>query len=157
MLGLEENYFYQTINNMAKNETNLTLGISEPEKVDEYISKLNHPLIEVVKYVRQLILDTDKKIGEGIYWNAPTFLFTGKMKLFDAKQHKRYIVGFVFNKQDCIRMVLLQGAKVKDRTKILEGDFKDNRKLIVFKSKEDAKSKEKDFKNIIKQLVEMMD
>jgi hypothetical protein len=142
---------------MAKKETNLTLGISEPEKVDEYISKFNHPLVEVVKYVRQLILDTDKQIGEGIYWNAPTFYFTGKMKPFDAKQYKRYIAGFVFNKQDCIRMVLLQGSKLKDSAKILEGDFKDNRKLIVFKNIEDAKSKKKDVKNIIKQLVDMMD
>jgi len=142
---------------MAKKETNLTLGVSEPEKVDAFIQKLNHPLIEVVKYVRHLILDTDKQIGEGIYWNAPTFFFTGEMKPFEPKEYKRYIVGFVFNRQDCIRMVLLQGATANDSGKVLEGNFKDNRKLIVFKSMDDAKSKEKEFKDIIKQLVKLME
>jgi hypothetical protein len=142
---------------VAKKETNLTLGISEKEKVDEFMNQLNHPLLDMVKYVRKIILETDTQIGEGIYWNAPTFFYTAKMKPFEAKDYKRYIVGFVFNKQDCIRMVFLQGANVKDVNKILEGDFKDNRKLIVFKNMEDVKNKEQDFKNIIKQLIEMMD
>lgn len=141
---------------MAKKETNLTLGISEPQKVDEYMEKFNHPLKEIVKYVREFILKTDKQIGEGIYWNAPTFFYTGKMKPFDPKKYKRYILGFVFNRQDCIRMVFLQGATVKDNTNLLEGDFKDNRKLVVFTSMEDVKSKEKALKDIIKQLVKKM-
>src|SRR3982751_6305969 len=141
---------------MAKKETNLTLGVSEPEKVDEFIQKLNHPLKDIVKYVRETILSTDKQIGEGVYWNAPTFFFTGKMKPFESKEYKRYIVGFVFNRQDCIRMVFLQGAKVIDKTKLLEGDFKDNRKLVVFTSLDEAKSKEKALKDIIKQLIKQM-
>jgi hypothetical protein len=142
---------------MAKKETNLTLGISEPEKVDEYMQKLNHPMKDIVKYVRELILSIDKQIGEGIYWNAPTFFFTGKMKPFEPKEYKRYIVGFVFNRQDCIRMVFLQGATAIDKTDLLEGEFKDNRKLVVFRSLEDAKSKEKAFKEIVKQLVKSME
>ncbi len=141
---------------MAKKETNLTLGISEPEKVDKFMKELNHPLKEIVQYVRELILSIDKKIGEGIYWNAPTFFFTGNMKPFDPKEYKRYIVGFVFNKQDCIRMVFLQGSTVLDKTEILEGDFKDNRKLVVFKSLEEAKRKENALKDIIKQLIKQM-
>lgn len=141
---------------MAKKETNLTCGISEPDKVDEYMEKLNHPLIDIVKYVRELILKTDKQIGEGIYWNAPTFFFTGKMKPFEPKEYKRYIVGFLFNRQDCIRMVFLQGATVANKTNLLEGDFKDNRKLAVFTSLEDAKSKETAFRDIVKQLIKQM-
>jgi len=120
------------------------------------MKELNHPLKEIVQYVRELILSIDKKIGEGIYWNAPTFFFTGNMKPFDPKEYKRYIVGFVFNKQDCIRMVFLQGSTVLDKTEILEGDFKDNRKLVVFKSLEEAKRKENALKDIIKQLIKQM-
>lgn len=141
---------------MAKKETNLTLGVSEPEKVDKFIQELNHPLKDIVTYVRKLIMSIDNKIGEGIYWNAPTFFFTGQMKPFEPKEYKRYIVGFIFNRQDCIRMVFLQGATVKDNTNILEGEFKDNRKLIVFKTIEDAKNKEKGIKDIIKQLLNQM-
>lgn len=141
---------------MAKQQTNLTLGISEPEKVDKFMEELNHPLKDIVKYVREMILSIDKKIGEGIYWNAPTFFFTGNMNPFEPKEYKRYIVGFVFNRQDCIRMVFLQGATALDKTKILEGVFKDNRKLIVFTSLDDVKNKEKALKDIIKQLVKQM-
>lgn len=141
---------------MAKKETNLTLGISESEKVDEFMSALKHPMKDIVAHVRQVILSVDKKIGEGIYWNAPTFYFTGKLKPFDAKEYKRYIVGFVFNRQDCIRMVFLRGALVANKFKILEGDFKDERKLVVFNSLEDVKNKEPEFKKIIKELVKLM-
>lgn len=141
---------------MAKKETNLTLGISEPEKVNEYMQNLNHPMKDIVKYVREMILNIDNQIGEGIYWNAPTFFFTGKMKPFEPKEYKRYIVGFVLNRQDCIRMVFLQGATIIDKADLLEGEFKDNRKLVVFKSLEDTKSKEKAFKDIVKQLVKKM-
>ncbi|MBA3680883.1 MAG: DUF1801 domain-containing protein [Bacteroidetes bacterium] len=142
---------------MAKKETNLTLGISEPEKVNEFMKNLKHPMKDSVEYIRSVILSTDKQIGEGIYWNAPTFYFTGKMKPFDPKEYKRYIVGFVFNKQDCIRMVFLQGASVTNRSEILEGDFKDGRKLAVFNSLEDVKAKEADLKKIIKELIKQME
>lgn len=141
---------------MAKKETNLTLGISEPEKVDEFMSSLKHPMKDIVTYVRKVILSVDKEIGEGIYWNAPTFYFTGKMKPFEAKEYKRYIAGFVFNRQDCIRMVFLQGASVSDKAGILEGDYKDGRRLVAFKSLADAKSKETELKKIVKELVKLM-
>ncbi len=141
---------------MAKKETNLTLGISEPEKVDVFMQGLNHPMKDVVTYVRSLILSVDTNIGEGIYWNAPTFFYTGAMQPFDAKEYKRYIVGFVFNRTDCIRLVFLRGALVADYFKLLEGDFKDQRKLIVFKSLDDVKEKEIEFKQIISSLVSLM-
>jgi hypothetical protein len=141
---------------MAKKETNLTLGISEPEKVEEFMSALKHPMKDIVTYVRKVILSVDKQIGEGIYWNAPTFYFTGKMKPFEAKEYKRYIVGFVFNKQDCIRMVFLQGASATDKAGVLEGDYKDGRRLIVFNSLEDAKGKEAVLKKIVKELIKLM-
>jgi hypothetical protein len=141
---------------MAKKESNLTLGISEPNIVDAYMQNLQHPLLDVAEYIRQLILKIDKTIGQGIYWNAPTFYYTGAMPIFDPKLYKRYIVGFVFNKKDCIRLVLLHGANAIDKTKLLEGDYKDGRRLISFISIEDVKSKEKALIDIIKQLIKKM-
>jgi hypothetical protein len=101
---------------MAKKENNLTLGISETNVVDAYMQTLQHPLADVAAYIRQLILSFDKTIGEGIYWNVPTFYYTGTMPAFNPKEYKRYIVGFVFNKKDCIRLVFLRGADVVDTT-----------------------------------------
>jgi hypothetical protein len=138
---------------MAKKENNLTLGISEPNIVDNYMQTLQHPLADVAEYIRQLILSIDKTIGEGIYWNAPTFYYTGTMSAFNPKEYKRYIVGFVFNKKDCVRLVFLRGADVTDTVNLLEGDYKDGRRLITFIGIEDVKSKEKDLAKIIKQII----
>jgi hypothetical protein len=138
---------------MAKKENNLTLGVSEPTIVNDYMQTLQHPLANVAAYIRQLILSIDKTIGEGIYWNAPTFYYTGTMSAFNPKEYKRYIVGFVFNKKDCIRLIFLRGADVTDTTNLLEGDYKDGRRLITFISVDDVKSKEKDLAKIIKQII----
>ena len=140
-----------------KKENNLVAGISDPGKVDEFIGRLEHPLSEAVQYLRKSILSTDKKIGEGIFWNAPTFYYTGKMKAFNPKDYKRYIVGFNLFKKDCIRLIFLRGAGVKDPSGLLEGDYKDGRRLALFNSLDDVKKKEKDLKKIIKQLLKEID
>ena len=142
---------------MAKKETNLTLGISEPEKVNEYMERLKHPLFDLSQYLRTFILSVDKNIGEGIYWNVPTFFFTGKMKSFDPKEYRRFIVNFNFYKQDTLRIIFLRGADVTDKAGLLEGDYKDGRRIASFKSIDDLKSKEKELKKIIKHLVKLMD
>jgi hypothetical protein len=67
---------------------------SEPGKVDDYIKKLKHPLVNVVKALRRIILSTDSEIGEEIKWNAPTFFYAGEMGPFNPKEYKRYIVVF---------------------------------------------------------------
>ncbi|HAB51461.1 MAG TPA: hypothetical protein DCQ26_10880 [Marinilabiliales bacterium] len=142
---------------MAKKETNLTLGISEPQKVNEYMDSLKHPLLDLAQYLRTYILGIDKNIGEGIYWNVPTFFFTGKMKPFDSKEYKRFIVNFNFYKQDTLRIIFLRGADATDPTGLLEGDYKDGRRVSSFKSIEELKKKEKELKIIIKQLLALMD
>ena len=139
-----------------KKETNLTTGISEPESVTDFMGKLKHPMKDVMVHLRSFILKIDKNIGEGIYWNAPTFYFTGKMKPFDPKLYKRYIVGFNFFKQDEIRLIFLRGADVKDPKGILEGDHKDGRRIVSFKNLPEIKKQEEELKKIIKRLIKLM-
>lgn len=140
-----------------KQPNNLANGISEPEAVDVFLEKLNHPLKPVVEYLRTVILNADKSIGEGIYWNAPTFYYTGKMKPFDPKEYKRYIVGFNFYKQDNLRLIFLRGADATDPTGLLTGNFSDKRKLASFQSLEQVKEQEAALVGIIKDLVKKID
>ena len=139
-----------------KKETDLTTGISQSAVVEKFINELNHPMIDVLIYLRQFILSIDKNIGDGIFWNAPTFYYTGKMEPFNPKEYKRYIVGFNFYKQDTIRLIFLRGADVADHGGLLEGDYKDGRRLISYKSLEDVKKTEGQLKKIIKDLVRKM-
>ena len=130
---------------------------SEPEKVDAYIKKLKHPLADVVKALRRIILSTDGEIGEEIKWNAPTFFYAGEMGPSDPKEYKRYIVVFNLYKKDCIRLVFPSGAKVKDTSGLLEGDYADGRRLAMFYNVKDVAAKEKDLKRITKTWLALLD
>jgi hypothetical protein len=130
---------------------------SEPEKVDAYVSRLKHPLAKVVEDLRQIILSTDEEIGEEIKWNAPTFFYAGKMKPTNPKEYRRYIVVFNLFKQDCIRLVFPSGAKVKDASGLLEGDYADGRRLAMFYSSKDVKSKAKALRAVITQWLKLLE
>jgi hypothetical protein len=62
--------------------------------VTEYMQQLDHPLADTVEALRQVILKTDKEIGEQVKWNSPSYYYTGAMKPFDPKEYKRDIVVF---------------------------------------------------------------
>lgn len=140
----------------ARKENALFDGVSQPEKVDAFMKSLDHPLRNVAVELRKIILSSDKSIGEGIVWNAPCFYYTGAMKPFDPKTYKRYVVGFNFFKPDVIRMIFLRGADVKNHGSLLEGDYKDGRRLALFTSSADVKKNEKQLKSIIKELLSNM-
>jgi hypothetical protein len=137
--------------------TEMTTKASEPAKVDTYMSKLKHPLAKVVEDLRQIILSTHKEIGEEIKWNAPTFFYAGKMKPTTPKEYRRYIVVFNLFRQDCIRLVFPSGARVKDASGLLEGDYADGRRLAMFYSSRDVKSKEKALRAVITKWLKLLE
>jgi hypothetical protein len=140
-----------------KSKQELSTKPSEPEKVDAYLKKLKHPLKEVVEALRQIILSTDKEIGEEIKWNAPTFFFSGEMRPFNPKEYKRYVVVFNLYQKDCIRLVFPSGAKINDKTGFLQGDYTDGRRLAFFPSMAKVKSEEKVLQAVIKKWLKLLD
>ena len=129
---------------------------SESDKVDEYMKRLKHPLSEVAEALRQIILKTDPKIGEEVKWNAPSFFYTGEMEPFNPKEYRRYLVVFNLFKKDCIRLVFWGGAKVKDTSGFLEGDYADGRRLAMFYGMNDVKSKQANLQKIVKQQLKLL-
>src|SRR5262249_4783301 len=123
---------------------------SDSEAVDAYIKRLKHPLADVVIALRQIILKTDQEIGEEIKWNAPSFFYTGEMKPSDPKEYKRFLVIFNLYKKDCIRLVFWGGAKVRDKSGFLEGNYADGRRLAMFQSLEDVKAKKKSLEGALR-------
>ena len=130
---------------------------SEPEKVDAYMAKLKHPLANVVADLRKIFLSTNKEIGEEIKWNAPTFFYAGKMKPTDPKKYVRYLVVFNLHKKDCIRLVFPSGAKVKDTSGLLEGDYADGRRLAMFYSPQDVGAKMKNLRAVITKWLKLLE
>ena len=102
--------------------------LSDQEQVTAHIKKLGPELSKPIQYLRELILATDKEIGERIKWNNPSFYYTGEMKPFDPKEYKREMIVFNLHKGR-IMLVFPSGAKVKDTSGLLEGDYKDGRRI----------------------------
>jgi hypothetical protein len=130
---------------------------SEPQKVDAYLKKLKHPLLDVVEALRQIILGTDPEIGEEIKWNAPTFFYAGEMKPSNPKEYKRYLIVSNLYRKDCIRLVFPSGAKIRDTSGLLEGDYADGRRLALFHNMEDVQAKKQALQRAIKGWLTLLD
>ena len=130
---------------------------SEPEKVDAYMQGLTHPLAKLVEALRKIILSTDSEIGEEIKWNAPTFFYSGEMKTSNPKEYKRYLVVFNLYRKDCIRLVFPSGARVSDKSGLLEGDYADGRRLALFHNTEEVMCKQSPLQSVIRKWLETLD
>jgi hypothetical protein len=130
--------------------------LSDQEQVTEQIKKLEPKLGKIVELIRQIILSTDKEIDERIKWNNPSFYYTGEMKPFDPKEYKREIIVFNLFKGR-IMLVFPSGAKVNDLSGLLEGDYKDGRRIVIFKDLNDVKTKEKALRQVIKGWLKLVD
>lgn len=130
--------------------------LSDTEQVTQHIKKLDPAIGKIIETIRQIILSTDKEVGERIKWNNPSFYYTGEMKAFDPKEYKREIVVMNLHKGR-IMLVFPSGAKVKDSSGLLTGDYKDGRRLIIFADMKDVKAKEKALQKIIKDWLKLVD
>lgn len=131
-------------------QTELT-QISDSASVDKYIAKLKHSLKDAAEEIREIILSADKMVGEEIAWNAPSFFYTGKMKPFNPKEYKRFIVNFNFTKKDCIRLIFLRAGELD--SKLLEGEYADGRRLSLFHDIKEVKVNKKELQKVVKGLV----
>ena len=136
---------------MAKG-TKLTDG----EQVTEHINKLEPGLGKIIQALRKIILSTNKEIGERIKWNNPSFYYTGEMKPFDPKEYKREIIVFNLYKGR-IMLLFPGGAKINDKSGLLQGEYKDGRRITIFKDMEDVRSKEKLLQTVIKEWLRLVD
>ena len=139
-----------------KAKKNNAIKLPDQEQVTEHIQKLDPALGKIVETIRQIILSTDKEIGERIKWNNPSFYYTGEMKPFDPKEYKREIIVFNLYKGR-IMLVFPSGAKVNDTSGLLEGNYKDGRRITIFKDMKDVKSKEKVLQAVIKEWLKWVD
>jgi hypothetical protein len=133
-----------------------TPKLSDTELVAQHIQKLEPALGKIIETIRKIILSTDKEIAEHIKWNNPSFYYTGEMKPFDPKEYKRDLIVMNLHKGR-IMLVFPSGAKVNDTSGLLEGGYKDGRRLAIFTDMKDVKAKEKNLQTVIKQWLKLVD
>lgn len=127
------------------------------ESVDEYILNLEPQRAELVNAIRQVVLTANREIAEQIKWNVPSFFYTGEMKPFDPKEYKRDILVMNFNRKEYVLLIFPTGAKIDDSFGILEGDFKDGRKMVKIFDLDDLKNKSESLQKAIKRWLELVE
>jgi hypothetical protein len=132
------------------------IKLSDEEQVTQNIKKLDPAFGKIIDTIRKIILSADPSVGERIKWSNPSFYYTGEMKPFDPKEYKREIVVFNLFKEK-IMLVFPSGAKVKDTSGLLTGDYKDGRRIVVLKDMADVRVKEKALQKIIKEWLKLVD
>lgn len=130
--------------------------INDPKSVTAFIRQLEPEFAKFIEAIRQLVLSTDKTIGEQIKWNSPSFFYQGEMKKFNPKEYKRDIVVLNIRKGTAL-LVFPTGAAIKDPTGLLEGDYTDGRRLATFKNMDDVKTRGSDLQKVIKLWLKQVD
>lgn len=131
--------------------------LTDTEKVTQFIEESNHPLADVMKALRELLLTTDNEIAEHIKWNAPAFYYNGQMAGFDAKEYKRDLAVYHIRKNDQILLVLPTGAIIQDTAGILEGNYADGRRMVIIRSMDDLNAKKEGLQAAIKNWIDQIE
>lgn len=87
--------------------------------VDAWFVTYDNPQKELVRAVRDVVLDTDARVTEAIKWSAPTFMYAGNIASFypKARQH--------------VSLMFHTGASLPDPDGVLEGDGETTRVLKI--------------------------
>ena len=134
----------------------MKVKLSDSEQVTEHVQKLDPSIGNTIEYIRQVVLKTDPEIAERIKWNNPSFYFNGEMAPFNPKEYKRELIVMNLHKGK-IMLVLPSGAKLNHDSSILEGNYKDGRRLITFTDLEDVKSKETILQTLVKEWISLVE
>jgi hypothetical protein len=118
------------------------------EEVTAHILKLPPEIAPAVQAIRETILAADKDVAEHIKWNNPSFWYSGPMLPSNPKEYKRDIAVLNLHKGR-LMIVFPSGARLSDPNRLLEGDYKDGRRLLIFKDPEEVIEKSESLKALI--------
>lgn len=128
----------------------MTKKTQAANNVDEHISRLNHPLQDVVQALRKIITGSDEQVGEHIKWNSPAYYYKGPMGAFKPKTYQKDLAVLHLHKPNQILMVFPTGSNIADSTGTLEGNYEDGRRMITIRNYEELEAKSHQIQSIIK-------
>ena len=108
-----------------------------PNEVDAWMARYDNPMKPVVQAVREVILKADKRIGETIKWQAPTFVYKGNLASFFPRSKKH------------ASLMFHTGASIKGDFPSFEGGGEVGR-FINFPDLASVKVKAAELKRIVK-------
>lgn len=121
---------------------------SAPESVETFLASLDHPFKPEILALRQIILDADPSIAEGIKWNAPSF------------RTSEYFATMQLRAKDGMQVILHLGAKVRDTPGLVIADpesllkwLAKDRAVATFRDLADIDARRSAFTHVIRQWI----
>lgn len=124
---------------------NPRITVSNTDKVDEFMTQLDHPFKAEVQKIREIIKNVNNNITEQIKWNAPSFSYRGE-----------YLVTFNLRAREHIHLVFHNPAISAVKSELLEGDYKD-RRMAYFSNMADIEVKRSALEKAIKDLIGLIE
>ena len=119
-------------------------ALSDAEKVNAYMQKLEHPLKAEIEAIRAIIVSANNKIAERIKWNAPSYYYKEDLVTFNHRAQKQ------------VHLVFHHPTIVNIKSDLLEGDYKD-RRMAYFPDMNAIQANKKELEAIINKLVSFID
>ena len=110
---------------------------ADPNKVDSWFERLDHPLKDGLTEVRRIIRAVDPRIQESIKWSTPTFSFNGD------------IVSIQSNAKKFVSLMFHRGAEIPGKHKGLLGTARLVR-TMKFMDLPEVKRRRKELESVIK-------
>ena len=122
---------------------------SVPKNVEAFLESFHHPLRPAVLTLRQIVVEADPSIQEGIKWNVPSF----RTSEFFATMHVR--------SENRVGLILHFGAKKRDTTGIVIHDpesllewLAEDRAQVMFQTLEDLDQKRPALDRLIREWIQ---
>ena len=129
------------LHNTAKDST---------KAVDEFMRTLEHPFKKEVEAIRASMLGVDRKIAEGIKWNAPSFRTSEYFATTNLREKKG--IGIILHLGAKVRSLPSGKIVIDDPGRLLQW-LGNDRAMIAFESREDFSAKRAAFERLIKQWI----
>lgn len=112
-------------------------------KIDEFVSKLKHPLKAEMEAVIKIIREASPKIEEDVKWGGPSFDYKEPMATFNPRV------------TDYVAVIFHKGELLNDKTGLLELSPK-GKAYAKFYSMEDVKKHKANLQKVVKDWIKLM-
>jgi uncharacterized protein YdhG (YjbR/CyaY superfamily) len=116
----------------------------DAEKVEAYMTALEHPLKAEIEAVRKIIRSVSDKISERIKWNAPSYYYKEDFVTFNPRATNH------------VHLVFHHPSIETIKSDLLEGDYI-GRRMAYFTNMKEVKAKEKELVKVVRELLAVQD
>ncbi|ACU04967.1 MULTISPECIES: DUF1801 domain-containing protein [Pedobacter] len=118
--------------------------MSKTNKIDEFVSKLNHPMKAEIEEVIKIIRSASNDLEEDVKWGGPSFDYKEPMATLSLRVAGTIV--FIFHK----------GELIKDESSLLEAAPK-GKAYLKLRSMKEIKDNEANIQHIVKEWIKLMD